>query len=112
MSQANVELRPRSIDLAREEEFSLGNLHVRPSERVAEFEGVRHELQPRVMQVLVALARARPRVVSRDQLVEACWDRRIVGDDALNRCIVALRQLEKSCSPTPFAIETIPRVGY
>ena len=74
--------------------------------------GERRELEPRVAQVLVALASARPAVVSRDRLIDQCWDGRIVGDDAINRCIVALRHLAKEFSPEPFAIETVPRVGY
>ena len=69
-------------------------------------------LEPKVAQVLIALATARSEVVSRDRLIEQCWDGRIVGDDALNRCIVALRHLAKEFSPEPFAIETVPRVGY
>ena len=69
-------------------------------------------LEPKVVQVLIALASARPAVVSRDKLIEQCWDGRIVGDDALNRCILALRHLAKEYSPEPFAIETVPRVGY
>jgi TolB-like protein/tetratricopeptide (TPR) repeat protein len=70
------------------------------------------DLEPKVAQVLIALASASPAVVSRDRLIDQCWDGRIVGDDALNRCILALRNLAKQFSPEPFAIETIPRVGY
>lgn len=75
-------------------------------------DGERRELEPRVLQVLVALACARPGVVSRERLISQCWNGRIVGDDALNRCIVALRHLANEFSPVPFAIETVPRVGY
>jgi len=111
-----ADLDPKSaatpIDLAEEPEFELGGLRVKPGERAVLAEGERHELQPRVMQVLVALAKARPEVVSRDRLIEQCWDGRIVGDDALNRCILALRHLAKDMSPPPFAIETVPRVGH
>src|SRR3990170_3999370 len=100
------------IDLANEPEFELGGLSVKPAERVVVFNNVRHELQPRVMQVLVALAKARPGVVSRDRLAELCWNGRIVGEDALNRCILALRHLAQQFTPQPFAIETVPRVGH
>ncbi|WP_297695100.1 hypothetical protein, partial [Phenylobacterium sp.] len=43
-------------------------------------------LEPRVMQVLVALARERGEIVSRDDLIASCWAGRIVGEDAINRC--------------------------
>ena len=100
------------INLGECEDFELGGLRVCPAAREASRDGQRHELEPKVVQVLVALASARPKVVSRDRLIEQCWDGRIVGDDALNRCIVALRHLAKEFSPPPFAIETVPRVGY
>ncbi|HZB69144.1 MAG TPA: winged helix-turn-helix domain-containing protein [Sphingomicrobium sp.] len=87
-------------------------MRVRPAELSVEIDDQRHELQPRVMQVLVALARARPSVVSRDKLVDLCWEGRIVGDDSVNRCILALRHLAQQAAPAPFSIETVPRVGY
>ena len=100
------------INLAEEPEFNLGGMRVRPAELAVELNGEPRELQPRVMQVLVALAKARPAVLSREQLAEQCWDGRIVGDDALNRCILALRHLAEQFSPEAFAIETVPRVGH
>ncbi|MEO5578451.1 MAG: winged helix-turn-helix domain-containing protein [Sphingomicrobium sp.] len=100
------------INLAESPDFDLGGLAVSPARREVRMNGERHELEPKVAQVLVALALDRSNVVSRDQLIEQCWDGRIVGDDALNRCIVALRHLAKEFSPEPFTIETIARVGY
>jgi TolB-like protein/DNA-binding winged helix-turn-helix (wHTH) protein/tetratricopeptide (TPR) repeat protein len=100
------------INLAETSDFDLGALRVSPARRLVSMAGEYHELEPKVVQVLVALASARPQVVSRDRLIQQCWDGRIVGDDALNRCIVALRQLARQFSPEPFAIETVTRVGY
>ncbi|MEO8455960.1 MAG: winged helix-turn-helix domain-containing protein [Sphingomicrobium sp.] len=98
--------------LADTPDFDLGGLRVSPARRQVHMAKERRDLEPKVALVLVALASARPGVVSRDRLIEECWDGRIVGDDALNRCIVALRHLAKEFSPEPFAIETVPRVGY
>lgn len=100
------------INLAETSDFDLGGLRVSPARRQVSMGGECRELEPKVAQVLVALALASPSVVSRDRLVEQCWNGRIVGDDALNRCILALRHLAKEYSPEPFAIETVPRVGY
>jgi TolB-like protein/DNA-binding winged helix-turn-helix (wHTH) protein/tetratricopeptide (TPR) repeat protein len=100
------------INLAETSDFDLGALRVSPARRLVSMAGECHELEPKVVQVLVALASARPQVVSRDRLIQQCWDGRVVGDDALNRCIVALRQLARQFSPEPFAIETVTRVGY
>ena len=100
------------INLAETSDFDLGALRVSPARRQVSMAGQCRELEPKVAQVLIALASASPAVVSRDRLVEQCWDGRIVGDDALNRCILSLRHLAKEFSPEPFAIETVPRVGY
>lgn len=100
------------MDLARVPEFELGGLIIKPSELAVVRNDDRRQLQPRVMQLLIALSSAGPNVVSRDSLVEQCWNGRVVGDDALNRCIVALRHLADSFDPQPFEIETIPRIGY
>jgi DNA-binding winged helix-turn-helix (wHTH) protein len=99
------------IRLAREPDFRLGVLTVRPSLCEVSAPGCRQRLQPRVMQVLVALARVEDRVVSRDALIEMCWGGRIVGEDAINRCIGRLRRLAETCEGS-FSIETVARVGY
>ena len=110
---ANDELTLPRIFLAAIPDFDLGGLRVRPARRqVCVSAEECRELEPRVMQVLVALARAGGEIVSRDELIEACWDGRIVGDDSINRCMVALRRLAKSIDPQPFRIETVARVGY
>ena len=100
------------IDLADEPDFALGEMKVLPASLAVAMNGDRRELQPRVMQVLVALAKTRPAVVSRDRLVDLCWDGRVVGDDAVNRCVMALRHLAQDFVPSPFAIETVARVGH
>ena len=110
------DLRPETIasriDLSETSDFDLGGLRVSPAHRRVHMNGDCRDLEPRVAQVLVALANARPGVISRDRLIDQCWEGRIVGDDAINRCIVALRHLAKSFSPEPFTIETVPRIGY
>ena len=99
------------IDLADQPAFDLGGLRVKPSERAVEMSGRSLKLQPRVMQVLIALAQERPSVVSRDKLIEQCWNGLVVGDDALNRVILSLRHIAQEFTPAPFRIETVPRVG-
>src|SRR5690349_11749251 len=101
----------RPVDLAQEPDFRLGSLQVRPSLReVVPGACEREVLEPRVMQVLVALARRPDQVVSRDQLIDACWAGRVVGEDAINRCIGRVRRLAETHGG--FAVETIARVGY
>jgi DNA-binding winged helix-turn-helix (wHTH) protein/TolB-like protein len=102
----------RSIDLAREADFDLGSLRVRPATCAVEWNGVSQALQRRVMQVLVALAHARGSVVSQDDLVIRCWRGLSVSDDAIYRCISKLRKLAAGYPDAPYAIEAIPGVGY
>lgn len=64
------------------------------------------------MQVLIALVEADGAVVSRDDLIQRCWEGRVVSEDAINRCIGQLRRLAKNGDEPCFAIECIPRVGY
>jgi DNA-binding winged helix-turn-helix (wHTH) protein/tetratricopeptide (TPR) repeat protein len=69
-------------------------------------------LQPRVVQVLVVLAQAGGRVVSREELLARCWLGVVVGDDAVGRCIGRLRRLSEFEAPGAFTILTQARVGY
>ena len=101
-----------AISLAEEEDFSLGPLRVRPSARQISIGDRTETVEPRVMQVLVVLARAAGQVVSRELLVDRCWGGRIVGDDAVNNAIVKVRALAGLSEQPAFEIETIPRVGY
>jgi TolB-like protein/DNA-binding winged helix-turn-helix (wHTH) protein len=99
------------LQLAHQAAFSLGALEVRPSTREVVTPDGREVVQPRVMQVLVALAAARGAVVSRDDLIDTCWDGRVVGEDAITLVMMKLRRLAQRAGGA-FAVETIPRVGY
>ena len=99
-----------TLDLAQETRFALGALEVRPPTREVVIGGQSQVLEPRIMQVLVVLARRPGEVVSRDELVERCWKGRSVGDDAIARCIAAIRRLAETHGG--FSVETVARVGY
>ncbi len=100
----------KPIDLARAADFTVGDVAVRPSLRQVVVDGQETTLEPRVMQVLVALARVDGAIVSRDDLIATCWSGRIVGEDAINRVISRLRRLADETGA--FRIETITKVGY
>jgi len=100
------------IDLAHEPLFVLGPLHVSPSTREVRSKQRCEIVEPRVAQVLVCLVQAAGAVVSRDDLIRRCWGGRVVGEDAINRCIAKVRQIADLDEAPSFVIETIPRVGY
>ncbi len=100
----------RPIVLISEEPFSLGTGVVHPASLEVIWPDGVGKLEPRVMQVLVALNRRRGSPVSRDDLSRLCWYGRVVGDDALVRCIVKLR---KAFQRDPAVeIGSLPKVGY
>jgi TolB-like protein/Tfp pilus assembly protein PilF len=99
------------IVLAREPDFRMGRLQVRPSRGEIHGEGSAARLEPRVMQVLVALARRNGATVPRQELIDRCWGGVVVGKDAVNRVISLLRRLAER-SEGSFRIETLARIGY
>src|SRR5690348_10658447 len=104
--------RDAAIRLADVGPFRLGELRVQPATRQL-FRGDSTEvLEPRVMQVLVALAQADGAVISRDELIERCWGGVIVGENAIQRVISRLRQVAATLGKGCFELETITKVGY
>ncbi|MES2753614.1 MAG: winged helix-turn-helix domain-containing protein [Pseudomonadota bacterium] len=96
--------------LATIDAMTLPGAVVRPSTCEVETSGGIELLEPRMMQVLVELVEARGRVVSRDALIERCWDGLVVSDDAINRVTARLRRLGTDTGA--FTLETIRKVGY
>ncbi len=99
-----------SIELAKTDTFTLGDLTVQPRLLSVEAGEQSVALEPRVMQVLVLLSRHIGDAVDRDLMIEECWNGVIVGDDAIQRCIGRLRRL--AAQHGGFSIETIPKIGY
>lgn len=103
----------RRIDLAHCQPFQIGSIAVVPATCSLRGPGeLAIAIQPLAMRVLIALAAAGEETCSRDDLVEACWSQRIVGDDAIHRVISTLRGNLAKVSGGAVAIETIPKVGY
>jgi len=102
-----------AVVLVREAPVRMGPLTIEPAKRrVLHDDGREAFLQPRVMQALVALVRAGGEVLSRDDLMARCWNGVIVGEDAINRVMVRLRQLSEGPGAGVFRVETITKVGY
>ena len=101
------------VDLAKAAAFRVGRLGIHPATReILRDDGEREVVEPRVMQVLVALSRAGGGIVSRDELTSCCWEGRIVGEDAINRVISRLRKVADGIGAGSFRIETVTKVGY
>jgi diguanylate cyclase (GGDEF)-like protein len=92
-------------------DFCVGDWLVRPSLGRIERGAEEVRVTPRSMAVLVYLAKAGGRVVSRNELLDTLWPRMTVTQDALSQCIVELRKAFRDASKCPAVIETIPKVG-
>lgn len=90
------EVRPRHGTVSRRGEAGSEPVHV----------------EPRVMAVLLCLARRAGEVVTRDEFSAEVWSGRVVSDEALSRCISLLRQVLADDSREPHFIRTIARIGY
>lgn len=74
------------IHLGREAPIRLGALVIEPGLRSVTHDDGREEVvAPRVMQVLVALARSAGAIITRDDLLASCWHGVVVGEDAITR---------------------------
>ncbi len=100
------------IDLVRRPDFRVGKAHVSPATRAVVGPFGSTTLEPRVMQVLVALAESAGQVVTRETLAERCWGGVYIGDDVLNRAIAAVRRALREVGGGDAPVETIPRTGY
>ncbi|MGC4028856.1 MAG: winged helix-turn-helix domain-containing protein [Steroidobacteraceae bacterium] len=99
------------LPLAHRPDLSLGSALIRPSVRTVEGPGGSVTAEPRVMQVLLAFADANGSVLTRDDLLRACWNGQVVSDDAINRAVAEVRRIARATG-AGFGIETIPRIGY
>ena len=93
-------------------EFQVGRWLVQPRLNVIVTDGQSVRLEPKVMQVLVCLARGAGDVVEKENLIRAVWPDTFVSDDALTRCISELRKTFDDDARESRIIQTIPKIGY
>lgn len=94
-------------------EFRVGDFLVRPRlNQVVKPTGRTARVQPKIMEVLVALAGRAGEVVTREELFATVWKETHVSEHALARAISALRKLFGDDRARPRFIETIPKTGY
>jgi len=72
----------------------------------------RLHLEPKAVDLLVALARRPNEVVSREELLSQVWPGVVVGDDVLTQAVIKLRRALGDASGEPAYIQTIPKRGY
>lgn len=91
-------------------DFARADTRFRPSSREIEGPAGSKTVEPRVMQLLVALADADGGVVSRQQIELICWGSR-ASDDSIHQAAAAARRALTAVGSALW-LETIPRAGY
>jgi eukaryotic-like serine/threonine-protein kinase len=98
--------------LASHSRFRVGALLVQPDRLIVSLDGNEISLEPRVMEVLVALAEHVGEVISAEQLLIEVWHGTFYGDNPVHKAIAQLRRLIGDDSRAPRYIETIRKRGY
>jgi DNA-binding winged helix-turn-helix (wHTH) protein/TolB-like protein len=111
-SDAELAQFARRIDLAHHADFELGVVRVKPSLRRIDGPHGDQMLEPKVMKVLIALSDPIGAILSRDDLIERCWDGRIVGDNSINRVMSLLRSALAEVARDRVLVHNVPKVGY
>lgn len=92
--------------------FRITSWLVDPRINTVSRNGTAVRLEPKVMEVLVCLARHRGEPVSKEELLQTVWPNTFVTDDGLKRSISELRRLFEDDVREPHVIQTIPKRGY
>jgi len=109
------DLKARGGESASIRPFSIGGLTVQPEDGTISGPAGQVRIDPQVMAVLVLLRQSTGKVVSREDLLERVWPGRVVGDDALSRCVYQLRRHMSQAGGSRnyrSLIETLPKRGY
>ncbi|HEX7983136.1 MAG TPA: winged helix-turn-helix domain-containing protein, partial [Duganella sp.] len=104
-----VQSQPRSASTRR---FRFGAWLVDPSLNSIENADGRQQMEPRTMDVLLALCYARGEIVSAEALLAQCWGSNEYSDGPVHKNIAQLRRILGDKASTPRFIETIRMRGY
>ena len=92
--------------------FRIGDWEVYPQENCLKGPDRECVLEPKVMDVLVLLARRQGDVVSRQQILDVVWADVVVGDEVVSRAVSLLRTELGDDQKNPRYLKTISKRGY
>ncbi len=92
--------------------FRLGNWEVRPRRNELKSGQETRHLEPKAMNLLVFMTSNAPEVVSKNAIIDAVWEGRIISEGTLTNTIAELRRALGDDARHPRYIETIPKRGY
>ena len=95
-----------------ETDFRIAAWLIEPRLNTVSNNGTTVQLEPKVMEVLVCLARHAGEPASKEELLHAVWPNTFVTDDVLVRSISELRRVFGDDARESRIIQTIPKRGY
>src|SRR5687767_8871565 len=106
------------MDLSRGEsgeapsDLTLEEWRIQPSLNRLTRGDVAIRIEPKLMDVLLFLARHAGRVVSKDEIADAVWPGLFISESVITRAIAGLRRSLEDDAHAPRFIETIAKRGY
>jgi TolB-like protein/DNA-binding winged helix-turn-helix (wHTH) protein/Tfp pilus assembly protein PilF len=94
------------------DDFRVAAWLIEPRLNTVSRNGTTVHLEPKVMEVLVCLARHAGEPVTKDELLQTVWLDTFVTDDVLKRSISELRRVLEDDARESRIIQTIPKRGY
>jgi TolB-like protein/DNA-binding winged helix-turn-helix (wHTH) protein/tetratricopeptide (TPR) repeat protein len=94
------------------DDFRIGSWLVQPSLNTVSQNGKTFHIEPKVMEVLVCLARRAGETLSKQTLLQTVWPDTFVTDDVLTRSISELRRVFDDDAKESRFIQTISKRGY
>ncbi|MEL6950313.1 MAG: winged helix-turn-helix domain-containing protein [Pseudomonadota bacterium] len=105
---SNVSMWPAEWDRP----FAIGGRDVDPVARTIRHESATNTVEPRVMALLIVLARQPGEVQRREALIDAIWPNAPGGDQSLSNAMSLLRRALGNNNGGNKLIETVPKMGY
>lgn len=93
-------------------EITLAEWRVQPSLNRLTRGDVTVRIEPKLMDVLLFLARRAGQVVSKDDIADAIWPELFISESVITRAIAGLRKALEDDAQSPRFIETIAKRGY
>jgi TolB-like protein/Tfp pilus assembly protein PilF len=98
--------------LGRPARFRFSDVQIDVAQHELQRAGKIVHVEPQVFELLLHLVRNRDRVVSKDELIEAIWQGRIISETALSSCISAARRAVGDDGDHQFLIRTLHKRGF
>jgi DNA-binding winged helix-turn-helix (wHTH) protein len=92
--------------------FKIGDFLIKPEISTISREGMNSRVEPRVMDLLVYLARCAGELAEKERTLQEVWTGARVTEEVLSNAVWKLRRVFEDDCRRPRFIETIPRKGY